>query len=405
MKILFITDNYPPEVNAPANRTFEHINRWKKNKNIKITVITCHPNFPNGKLFKGFKNKLFSIENNAGIKVIRVWTFIAPNKGVLKRILDFFSFAISSSIVGIFIKTDIIIVTSPQFFTTFSAFFLSKVKRIKWIFELRDLWPESIKSLNVIKSKFIISFLEKIELFLYKDSNLIIALTNSYKENLIKRGIDPGKIKIVPNGVDLKLFNNSKSYKPISYHSIKNFTIGYIGTIGLSHNLDFILRTISQYKINDIEFLFVGDGSLKDELIRLSNYLSLANVKFVNNIERKFVPQYYASIDVALVCLAKNETFKKVIPSKIFEACAMGKPILLGVEGEAKKLINKYNCGLCFKPNDAFDFKKCTYKLKDESIYKKYSSGCLNLANDYSRDKLAKRMLRYIYNNYNCKYI
>ena len=175
--------------------------------------------------------------------------------------------------------------------------------------------------------------------------------------------------------------------------------------MGISHNLDFILRTIDQYKMHDIEFLFVGEGSSKEDLIRLSNNLSLENVKFINNIPRKFVPQYYFSIDVALVCLAKNETFRKVIPSKIFEGCAMGKPILLGVEGEAKELVNKYNSGLCFKPNDASDFKKCAYRLRNESIYKKYASGCLNLANNYSREILAERMLNYIYNYYYLKNI
>ena len=150
MKLLFITDNYPPEVNAPASRTFEHINIWKKKKDVEITVITCFPNFPQGKIFNGYKNKLFSIENVAGVKIIRLWTYIAPNNGIFRRLVDFISFAISSSIAGLFLKFDIVIATSPQFFTTFAAFFLSKVKNKPWIFELRDLWPESIRSLNVI---------------------------------------------------------------------------------------------------------------------------------------------------------------------------------------------------------------------------------------------------------------
>ena len=143
MKLLFITDNYPPEVNAPASRTYEHINIWNKKQDIEITVLTCFPNFPKGKLFKGYKNKLFSIEYVEGVRIIRLWTYIAPNDGIFRRLLDFISFAISSSIAGLFIKFDIVLATSPQFFTTFAAFFLSKVKNKPWIFELRDLWPET----------------------------------------------------------------------------------------------------------------------------------------------------------------------------------------------------------------------------------------------------------------------
>ena len=153
MNILFITDNFPPEVNAPSSRTFEHINHWLKDKDVKVTVITCFPNFPSGKVFDGYKNKLFEKSKYKNIEVIRVWSYIAKNKGTFKRIIDYLSFAISASFCGLFLKYDIIVATSPQFFTTWAAWFLSKVKRVPWIFELRDLWPDTISVVSSLNNK------------------------------------------------------------------------------------------------------------------------------------------------------------------------------------------------------------------------------------------------------------
>ena len=164
IKILFITDNFPPEFNAPATRVYEHAKEWVK-EGACVTVVTCFPNFPQGKVFKGYKNKLYQIETIDGIKVIRVWSYITANRGTIKRTLDFLSFAFSSFIAGLFVKTDIIIATSPQFFTTWSAYLLSKLKRKPWVFELRDLWPESIKAVGAIKSDRLLEFLEKWKFF------------------------------------------------------------------------------------------------------------------------------------------------------------------------------------------------------------------------------------------------
>ena len=144
MRILFLTDNFPPEMNAPATRTWEHCKEWI-NLGVSVTVITCTPNFPEGKVYNGYKNKFLQTEIIDGIKVVRVWSFISANNGFLKRIIDYTSYAMMSFIVGLWYKCDVIIATSPQFFTALSGFTLSIFKRKPWIFELRDLWPESIK--------------------------------------------------------------------------------------------------------------------------------------------------------------------------------------------------------------------------------------------------------------------
>lgn len=157
-EITFLSDNFPPEVNAPANRTYEHCREWVRS-GVEVTVITCAPNFPKGRVYEGYKNKLYQTEIIDGIKVIRVWSYITANEGFVKRILDYISFAVASFIAGLFVKTDLIVATSPQFFTALSGWLLSIFKRKKWIFEVRDLWPESIMAVGAMKRNMAIRFL------------------------------------------------------------------------------------------------------------------------------------------------------------------------------------------------------------------------------------------------------
>ncbi len=397
MKILFITDNFPPEVNAPASRTYEHCKEWVK-EGIDVTVLTCFPNFPLGKVYEGYKNKLYQKETIDGIKVIRLWSYITQNKGFLKRSLDFLSFGISSFFAGLFLKYDVIIATSPQFFTTWSAYGLSKIKRKPWVFELRDLWPESIKAVGASKNEKLLKFLEKIELGLYKDANLIISVTDSFKQNLINRGVNAKKIKIIYNGANLELFKpkpkNEKLLKKLNLED--KFIIGYIGTHGMAHGLDFILKSAKKIKNEKIHFLFIGNGAEKENLLKLSEQLNLNDVTFLSSVPKKEVPDYLSIIDVSLVNLKKSDLFKTVIPSKIFESCAMEKPILLGVEGESKEIITKYNAGVCYEPENEEEFLKCINKLQDKALYTQLQKGCKNLAIDFDRKKLAKKMLNYI---------
>ena len=401
MHILFITDNFPPEVNAPASRTFEHINHWLKDKDVKVTVITCFPNFPKGKVFDGYKNKIFERSKYQNIEVIRVWSYIAKNKGTFKRILDYFSFAISTSFFGLFLRYDIIVATSPQFFTTWSAWFLSKIKRVPWIFELRDLWPDTISAVSNLNNKNIISFLHKIEIFLYKSADSIVALTHSFKENLISRGINSKKIKVVTNGVDLDLFKDDYNIDLSNKLNLsKKFVVGYIGTHGLCHGLEFIIRTIPHIKYENVHFLFIGEGATKKSLINEANILKIKNITFLDMIPKNDVPKYLSICNIALVPLIDDKLFHTVIPSKIFEAAALKKPIFLGVKGESKQIIERYDAGICYKPENQDSFLTEFDKIYNIQNYKVYQKGCQKLAQDYSRKNLANKMLEIIKSTY-----
>ncbi len=395
MRILFITDNFPPEVNAPATRTYEHCMEWIK-EGIEVQVITCAPNFPHGDVYEGYKNKLYQKEDIDGIEVIRVWSYISANTGFVKRILDYFSFAFMAFWVGLFQRHDVIIATSPQFFTTWAGWGISKIRRTPWVFELRDLWPESILTLGAMKEGRAIEILKKIELGLYKDADKIVAVTKAFKDHLLKRGIDAKKIEVITNGCNVDLYSPRKKDDVLlrSLGLENKFVIGYIGTHGMAHNLDFVVTTISKIEDKDIYFLFIGDGSMKSKIVEMASELSLKNIRFLDPIGKAEVPRYLSVIDVSLAPLIKSDTFKTVIPSKIFEASAMQRPTLLGVEGEAYDIIKKYNAGLCYEPENEKDFIDKVMILKsDKSVYDSCQVGCKLLADDYDRKHLAKKML------------
>ena len=397
MKILFITDNFPPEVNAPANRTFEHCREWVKEGN-EVTVITCFPNFPKGKVYDGYKNKWNKVEIIEGIKVIRVWSFITPNEGLIKRTIDYISFSITSFIAGLFVKTDLIIATSPQFFTALSGRWLSFFKKRPWVFEVRDIWPEAIIAVGAMKRNFLIKIFELLEIRMYKNASKIIVVTDSFKENIISKKINKNKIFVHKNGANLDL------YKPIekNLELVKELKIegkivfAYIGTHGMAHGLDFIFRSLKKIEHNNpnIHFLFIGDGAEKTNLTQLKKKLELNNVTMLPSVSKKEVVKYLSLMDYALVNLRKSDTFKNVIPSKIFEAAAMEKPILLGLEGETKKIIELYGCGECFEPENEFDLINKINKIIQNNHQNNYINGCRKMNIDFDRKKIALNMLK-----------
>jgi len=395
MKILFLTDNFPPEVNAPASRTYDHVCEWKKAGH-EITVITCAPNFPKGKVYDGYKNKWYQTETMNGIKVIRVWSYIAANKGFLKRTLDFISFSVTSFLAGLFQKADIIIATSPQFFTALSGRTLSFFKRTPWIMEVRDLWPESIKTVGAMKDNAFIRYFEWEEKCCYQSAKKIVVVTDSFRRTLINRGIASEKIEVVKNGANRDLFKpipkDVSLLKELGLEGKK--VIGYIGTHGMAHKLDFILQCAKNLQDKNYHFLLLGSGAERENLLQLKEELQLKNVTMLDSVPKTEVSRYISILDLSLINLKKSDLFKTVIPSKIFENAGMEIPIIMGVQGEAQEIIEHYGAGLCFEPENEKDFNaKLSALLDDEVLYKKCQEGCRALSLDFDRKKLARKML------------
>ncbi len=393
MKILFLTDNFPPEVNAPATRTFEHCRQWVK-QGAEVTVLTCFPNYPTGKTFAGYKNQLYKVEYIEGIKVVRLWSFMTANQGFFKRVMDYFSFAFMAFWAGLFKKSDVIVATSPQFFTAVAGGALGLFKRIPWIFEVRDLWPESIRAVEAMRTQRILDWLEKLELLLYRHATGIVVVTDAFKDNLIRRGIKAAKIEVIKNGVMLDVYKpKSKNKALLEKHGLTNkFVVAYMGTHGMAHKLDFLIESASHIKDPSVQLVFIGDGAEKANLLRLIDEQKPQNVTMIDSVTKAEMVDYISITDVALVNLKKSETFKTVIPSKIFENAAMKKPILLGVEGESAGIVNYYEAGLCFEPENQTDFIEKLMTLKSNAnFYADCQEGCTLLATDFDRIQLSHK--------------
>lgn len=400
MHILFLTDNFPPEVNAPASRTFEHCREWVK-LGERVTVITCVPNFPKGKVFSGYKNRLWQAETIEGIRVIRIWSYITANEGFVRRSLDYVSFMVSATIASLFVKkVDVVIGTSPQFFTVCAAYVVGLLRRIPWVFELRDIWPESIKAVGSMGDGFFYRSLEKLELFLYKKASRIIALTHSFKRELVLRGISAEKIDVITNGVDLSLFQpRSKNQALLKKLGLEDqFVAGYIGTIGMAHGLEILVEAAEILQgmpaAGNIHILILGDGARKGVLKRLSDQKQLKNITFVDAVPKSEVSDYWSLLDISIIHLKKDPLFEKVIPSKLFECMAMEIPVLHGVSGESADMVTYHQVGEVFESGDADKLSALISSLNQNSLVLNAmkSKGAL-AAKTYNRSYLAAMML------------
>ena len=401
MDILIITENFHPESNAPSKRLYDHALEWI-NLGHQITVLTGVPNAPKGKVFEGYKNKIYQSENIDGIHVKRVWTFIAKNEGVFLRSLDFISFMISSLICGLFIKKhDYIVVSSPQFLPVISGFILSKIKFTPFILEIRDLWPESIVELGSIrKESLIIKILNKIARYIYEKSDLIVVVTNSFKEYLLKINIDENKIVVIQNGFNFdKTLSPNKTTQMIrkEYNIDKNkFIVSYIGTIGMSHGLEIIIQAAEL--LNDVLFLVIGEGSEKESLKKIKEQKKIKNVLFIDTINWQEIVNINQIVDANLIHLRNLALFKTVIPSKIFESMALKKPILAGVIGESIEIIIKSNSGLKIIPENPNSLVENILHLRSNpEMSERMGNNGFNLVKKkYNRKVLAHQMIQTI---------
>jgi len=403
MHILFLSDNFPPEVNAPASRTFEHCREWVKAGH-QVTVVTGAPNFPKGEVFEGYRNRLWQTETLSGIRVIRVWTYITANEGFAKRTLDYLSFMVTSFLASLFIRrVDIVVGTSPQFFTVCAAYAVSVAKWIPWVFELRDLWPESIRAVGAMKESKALDFLEKVELFLYRRANAVVSVTNAFRDNLIKRGINGDKIHVITNGVDSERFQPREKDSDLlaSLNLQDKFVAGYIGTHGMAHALETLLDAADKLRSHPngdrYRILLLGDGARKRELVEQAHSRGLDNVIFIDSVSKDEVVRYWSILDVSIIHLRKTELFTTVIPSKLFECMGMGIPVLHGVKGESAEIVEREGVGIVFEPENAEMLCDSLVSLADNPArFEQYQRQGCTAAQKYDRSALALKMLALI---------
>ena len=358
MKVLFLTQYFPPETGAPQNRLHSLAN-YLSEFGAEVNILTAMPNYPKTEIYEGYKGKWYFKEKDGPITIHRSWIYVSKSKGVISRLLNYFSFVFTSLFIGLIKveKHDVIICESPPLFLGISALLLKLFKGSKLVFNVSDLWPESAEKLNIINNKFLLGISYRLEALIYKKSNLISGQTQGIISNINQRFPDI-PTHLIRNGIDTKQFSkigNGRAFR-LKHHIPENvFIIAYAGIIGHAQGLEIIIEAANQIKSDkNIIFMMVGDGPVKDELIYLAKEKKLTNIIFINSVPRNEMTDVIDACNCYVTPLRKNELFLGAIPSKIFEPLYFSKPVLLGVDGEAKNLfVEEGKCALHFEPENA----------------------------------------------------
>ncbi len=405
MNILFLSHYFPPEGNAPATRVHALSKYWVSAGH-NVTVITCAPNVPRGIVYEGYRNCWRQEEFVDGVRVIRVWTLLAANSGILKRSLNYLSYAWRVLFEKrVFTQADVIISTSPQFFCGLVGAWMAKHTRRPLILDIRDLWPESIATVGALQNRPLLRMLGSMERWMYRQAEKIVTVGAGYRDKLIERGVPENNIAIVSNGVDLKMFEHlSDRNQTRAEYGIprETFVCGYVGTIGMACGLDTVLNAAETAMKDGAEhklhFVFAGAGARLEELRNNAASRNLHNITFTGLLAKERIPDLLAACDVALVYLEDRPLFRSVMPSKIFEAAAAGLPIVTGVAGYAAKLVNESGAGISVTPGNAgalYDGLK-ELSINPDSLLQMGTSARRHLAEPYEWSKLAERYLAII---------
>ncbi len=398
MRILFLTENFPPETNAAATRVYERACYWASWGH-SVDIITCAPNFPQGRLFPGYANRWYQVEDMSGLRVVRVKTYIAANEGVVRRALDFLSFLVTGFAASLLQKRpDVVVATSPQFFAAVAGRAVGATRRVPFVFELGDLWPASIAAVGALKPGFLLRSLERLELHLYRRAEAVAALTRAFKNDLVQRGIPADKIAVVINGVDLP------RYKPqprdvaleAQWALAGKFVVGYVGTLGMAHGLANVLAAAERLRgRDDIRLLLVGPGAERAALVAEAARRGLGNVVFGDPQPKDAMPRVWSVCDVALVHLKDSPAFAEVIPSKMFEAMAMGLPLLVAAPaGEASAILAADGAGMHVPAGDPEALARAVLELADDPAKReRFRQRALRAAPTHTRERQAREML------------
>ena len=404
MRILYLTHYFPPEGNAPASRVHEMSKRWAREGH-EVTVITCAPNAPAGGLYPGYRNRLVQRERVDGIDVVRVWTYLAANKGTVLRIANYLSFMLTGSIAGLLVRRpDVVIATSPQFFCGWAGVLVRWFRRLPFILEIRDIWPESVTAVGAMQNRRLVTLLETLETRMYAAATHIVTVGEGYKAKLVERGVRPEQISVVTNGVDTDVYYPREADADlVARHRLTGrFVCAYVGTIGMACGLDVVLRAGRMLKAkgrDDIRFLLVGDGASREQLAEQVRLEGLDNVLLVGRQPKEKVPSYLSIANACLVHLKKRDLFATVLPSKIFEAAAMGKPIVLGVVGHAAEVVRRAGAGICIEPENEGELVEAVERLADDRAlgHSLGEAGRQHVLRYYNRDTLAQEYLEVIH--------
>ena len=401
MKILFLSHYFPPEVNAPANRTHEHARCWAADGH-EVTVITGVPNHPRGELFPGYRNRWLQEERIDGIRVLRSWMYLTANEGFLRRTLNYVLFAATAVLTSFCAgRPDVVVATSPQFFCGVAGAVVGALKRRPFVLEVRDLWPDSIVQLGQLRSSRIVRLLEAIEIWLYRRAAGIVVNTRAFIDHIAARGIPRDRIELIYNGIDFQTFCPRLPDTELrrSHNLEGRFVAAYMGTLGLAHGLMTVVEAAERLREReDVLFLLLGDGADRARLEAEIARRNLSNVRLLGLRPRAEMPAWIASVDVTLVLLRDLPVFETVIPSKIFEFLAQERPVILAARGEIRRLVEEAKAGLVIDPENGEQLAAAVLEVRERAAeaQARARAGREWVEASFDRDALARRMVRFL---------
>ncbi len=367
MKILYVSQYFPPEMGAPAARAAELSRHWVQMGH-DATVLTGFPNHPTGIVPPEWRwrlRRLCYTETVDGVHVARTWLWPLPNRKAHERMRSYTSFFLSSALRGLNLaKPDVVIGTSPQLLVALSAWWLARQKRVPFVFEVRDLWPESLAAVGAGgEGTLLHRALGAIAGFLYRRADRIVVVTPAFKDHLIHHWHVPAKkISIVENGVETDVFRPDPAVAATGFELARRgietdgrFLVCYIGTLGMAHGLETLIAAAEELQtaLPTCLFLLIGEGAEKQRIMELSSARGLTNVKFLGEQPRHRIPALVSAADACLVMLKKTELFKTVIPTKLLEYMACERPVIVAVDGQARKLVEDARAGVFVPPEDS----------------------------------------------------
>jgi glycosyltransferase involved in cell wall biosynthesis len=397
VRIVWLCHYFAPEMGAPQARLLE-LSKAFREAGHDVAAVTCFPNHPTGVLRPedvGVRARRDEID---GIAVFRCGSYVTPNKGFVKKTLGHLSF-MCSGLGGLSRakkegRPDVVIVSSPTFFSVITAWVWCAPRGVPWVFECRDLWPAVFVELGVLKNRFLIWTLERMELFLYRRATRVVMVTKSFKDHVVRRGIDAAKVGVVTNGVDLDRFSPGPRDEAFAHSKGLDgkFVVLYLGAHGISHALARILDVAGKLRdLPDVRFVFVGEGAEKEQLVAQAKARGLDNVLFEGGVPKDEVIRWYRLADVGLVPLRNVPLFTTFIPSKMFELLACGLPVVGSVAGEAAEILAASGGARVVPPEDVDAIAGALRELRADPAGRRAmgEAGRRFVAEHYSRRKLA----------------
>lgn len=354
--ILFISPYYPPENGAAPACVGETCVRLVKLGH-QVTVLTTMPNYPTGIVLPEYRGRLLQEEMRDGVRVVRVWSWVSPNKSFLHRIKWYISFALLAPLLGgkAVRRPDVIIVQSPPIFDAITVRLLAWWKRCPFIFMVSDPWPDAPIQLGVLRNPVLIWLSRRLEWSTYRRASLVWVVAEWVRDSLIQRGLPPEQVFLLPNGVDTRKFRplpQAQARVELGWDS--RFTVLYVGTHGVTHGLMTILNAAEQLQDHDeIRFVLVGEGSDKAYLVAQAQERGLTNITFMDVVPHSLVPTLLAAGDVCLAHIRRVPGGLGIIPIKMYEAMACARPVVLAVDGDARRMAEEAGAAIYVDPENA----------------------------------------------------